>query len=236
MDMRVTNIWAGYSGGTDVLKGVSINARGGTIVGVIGANGAGKSTLLKTICGFLKPREGDISFDGRAVTGLKPDRLAAEGIGYLMEGHSIFPSLSVEENLRLGAWSFRSDSARLKRVLERAYERAPILNTKRKVKAGLLSGGQQRILEIERLSLADPSLVILDEPSLGLAPKLVQDVFDRVCELRRSGATVLVVDQGARHVAAVADYIYVLRLGQMELQGPAESFRDRIDGIVREFI
>jgi branched-chain amino acid transport system ATP-binding protein len=236
MDMLITELRAGYGAGTDVLKGISLEAKSGSIVGIIGANGAGKSTMLKSICGFLKPRNGDIRFDGRVVTGLPPDQLAVEKVGYLMEGHSVFASLTVEDNLRLGGWSFRSDRPRLKRAIERAFERAPVLRTKRLIRAGLLSGGQQRILELERLCMADPELIILDEPSLGLAPKLVGDIFNRINQLRSEGATVVIVDQSARHIAATADYIYVLKLGQIETHGVASDFRERIDAIVREFI
>ncbi len=236
MKLEVSNIRAGYGGGADVLKDVSVTVQKGTVVGLIGANGAGKSTLLRTICGFLKPRAGDVVLDDRTATGLRPDSLAARGIGYLMEGHSVFPSLTVEENLQLGTWSFRNDRDRVKRVTRRAFERAPILEEKRSIKAGLLSGGQQRILELQRLSLGDPSLIILDEPSLGLAPKLVQEVFDIVSGLRSSGAAILLVDQSARHVAAAADHLYVLRLGQIQMQGPAIEYRHRIEDIVREFI
>ncbi len=236
MRLEVKDIEAGYGAGADVLHGVSLLAEANSAVGVIGANGAGKSTLLKVICGFLKQRGGKVSIGETEASDLKPHRLAERGIGYLMEGHSVFPSLTVEENLLLGAWSFRKDSARVKREVDNAYAVSPILSTKRNIRAGLLSGGQQRLLELERLALIRPSLIVLDEPSLGLAPKLVQEVFDRVASLRSSGSTILVVDQSARQVCAVCDHVYVMRLGRIHMDGPAADFTNRIEEVVREFI
>jgi branched-chain amino acid transport system ATP-binding protein len=236
MRLEVTNIQAGYGAGADVLHGVSLVAESNSAIGVIGANGAGKSTLLKVICGFLKPRGGKVSIADKEASDLKPHRLAEHGIGYLMEGHSVFPSLTVEENLLLGTWSFRNDRARVKREIENAYAVSPMLSAKRKVRAGLLSGGQQRLLELERLALIRPSLIVLDEPSLGLAPKLVQEVFDRVAGLRISGSTILVVDQSARQICAVCDHVYVMRLGRIHMNGPSADFTNRIEEVVREFI
>ncbi len=234
--LAVDNIRAGYGRGADVLKGVSLRVGAGAVVGLLGANGAGKSTLLNTICGFIRPRAGTVALSGKDITGLKPDRLPANGIGYMMEGHSVFPGLTVLENLLLGTWSTRLSRADRSNVIEQAFERAPILRTKKSIRAGLLSGGQQRILEMARLGLSRPSLIILDEVSLGLAPKLVHETFARVNELRAEGASVLVVDQSARHVLAIADYIYIMRLGEIQMEGPALDFRDRVEDIAREFI
>lgn len=236
MRIEVKDIQAGYGAGADVLHGIDLVAEPNSAVGVIGANGAGKSTLLKVICGFLKPRAGTVSIAGKSALDLSPHRLAELGIGYLMEGHSVFASLTVEENLMLGTWSFRGDRARVKREIDNAYSLSPILSTKRNIRAGLLSGGQQRLLELERLALIRPSLIVLDEPSLGLAPKLVQEVFDRISALRAAGATILIVDQSARRVCAVCDHVYVLRLGKIHVSGPAADFTNRIEEIVREFI
>ena len=234
--LSVDNIRAGYGRGADVLKGVSLRVEPGAIVGLLGANGAGKSTLLNTICGFIRPRAGTVSLSGKDITGLRPDRLPAEGIGYMMEGHSVFPGLTVMENLLLGTWSKKMSRAQRASVIEHAFERSPILRTKKSTRAGLLSGGQQRILEMARLDLAEPSLIILDEVSLGLAPKLVHETFGRVDTLRAGGASVLLVDQSARHVLAIADHIYIMRLGEIQMQGPAADFRDRAEDIAREFI
>ncbi|HSI41370.1 MAG TPA: ATP-binding cassette domain-containing protein [Xanthobacteraceae bacterium] len=236
MLLRVQDLKAGYATGADVLKGVSLTVRASSVTGLIGANGAGKSTLLKAICGFLKRRGGTIEFDAADMGRFQPAHLAQNRIAYLMEGHSVFPGLTVEENLVLGTWSFRKDRARVRRAVERAFDLSSVLQTKRKIRAGLLSGGQQRILEMERLALNDPRLVILDEPSLGLAPKLVHDVFDRISQMKADGAGVLVVDQSARHVCAASEHLYVLRLGEIAIEGPASRFSDRIDELVRNFI
>lgn len=234
--LSVTNIRAGYGRGADVLKGVSLRVESGAVVGLLGANGAGKSTLLNTICGYIRPRAGSVSLSDQDITALSPDRLPTNGIGYLMEGHSVFPGLTVLENLMLGHWSTKLGRAERDRAVEQAFKRSPILQAKKSTRAGLLSGGQQRILEMERLSLSQPSLIILDEVSLGLAPKLVHETFSRIDELRAGGASVLVVDQSARHVTAIADYIYVMRLGEIHFEGPAADFRDRVEDIAREFI
>jgi len=236
MKLAVNDIQAGYGAGADVLHGVSLTIENNAAIGLIGANGAGKSTLLKVICGFLEPRGGNISIADWQHADLKPHQLAERGIGYLMEGHSVFPSLTVEENLLLGTWSFRHDRQRVKAQIEKAYAASPILTEKRDVRAGLLSGGQQRLLELERLALIEPSLIVLDEPSLGLAPKLVREVFDRIASLRRSGSTILVVDQSARQICAVCDFVYVMRLGRIHMSGPAAEFGSRIEEVVREFI
>jgi branched-chain amino acid transport system ATP-binding protein len=236
MLLDVEEVRAGYASGADVLKGVSLAVEAGAVTGLIGANGAGKSTLLKTICGFLKRRAGSIGFNGAALDKLRPAELAGRRIAYLMEGHSVFPSLTVEENLILGTWAFRKDRARVKRALERAFDHSSVLQSKRHSRAGLLSGGQQRILEMERLSLNDPSLVILDEPSLGLAPKLVHEVFARITAMAEEGAGVLVVDQSARHVCAASQQLYVLRLGEILVKGPAAKLSADIDELVRNFI
>ena len=236
MKLSVNDIRAGYGAGADVLHGVSLVVEDNSAVGLIGANGAGKSTLLKVISGFLKPRGGDISIDDAPCADLAPHRLAERGVGYLMEGHSIFPGLTVEENLLLGTWSFREDRPRVKTAVEVAYAASPILAQKRRVRAGLLSGGQQRLLEIERLALIRPSLIILDEPSLGLAPKLVREVYERIAGLRRSGSTILIVDQSARQICAVCDQVHVMRLGRIHMSGTAAEFGGCIEDVVREFI
>jgi len=236
MRVAVNNIRAGYGAGADVLHGVSLVVEDSSAVGLIGANGAGKSTLLKVISGFLQPRGGEVSIDDAPVTDLAPHRLAERGVGYLMEGHSVFPGLTVEENLLLGTWPFRKDRARVREAVEQAYADSPMLAQKRRDRAGLLSGGQQRLLEIERLAMIRPSLIILDEPSLGLAPKLVREVYDRIAGLRRSGATILIVDQSARQICAVCDVVHVMRLGRIHMSGTAAEFGRRIEDVVREFI
>jgi branched-chain amino acid transport system ATP-binding protein len=236
MQLSVDNLFAGYDRDNDVLKAVSLAASPGQLVAVIGPNGAGKSTLLKAICGLVKPHKGKIELDGRNAVGLRPDELFARGIGLLMEGHSVFPSMSVEENLLLGAWALRRHPQRVRSAMEQAYGRAPILRERRSIPAGLLSGGQQRILELERLYMTHPTLILLDEPSLGLSPKLASELLQHAVEFRDSGSSVILVDQNARRIAEMADYVYVIRLGRIHREGTGREILADIDNIVREFI
>ena len=234
--LSVDDLCVGYDRDVDVLKHVSVEVGDGQIIGIVGANGAGKSTLLRTVTGYLRPRLGRVVFHGEEVTGKRPDLLCGRGIGYLMEGHSIFPRMNVEENLLLGAWPFRRQSRQVADALERAYSRVPWLRERRTVNAGLLSGGQQRILEIERLCMTSPSLILLDEPSLGLAPKLAEHVFERAQAFKDEGTSVVLIDQNIRRVIEIADYVYVIKLGEIQQQGPAHSLVDDVGEIVKGMI
>ncbi len=234
--LSVQQLHCGYERDVAVLKDVSIEIADGRVTGVIGANGAGKSTLFKSILGYLKPRSGRVIFSGEDITGYRPDLNCGRGIGYLMEGHSIFPAMTVEENLLLGVWPLRHDRMRVASALEKAYDNAPMLRERRRTNAGLLSGGQQRILEIERIGMTTPSLIMLDEPSLGLAPKLTEEMFQRVLQFRTENIAVILIDQNIRRVAQIADYIYVLQLGEIKLQGSGEEIASDIEEIVKEFI
>ena len=234
--LAVERMRAGYERDVPVLKDVSIEAWDGRVTGIIGANGAGKSTLLKSVLGYLKPRQGQVIFSGRDITGNRPDLNCGRGIGYLMEGHSIFPAMTVEENLLLGVWPLRRNRTRVTGALEKAYDRAPMLRERRRTNAGLLSGGQQRILEIERIGMTDPTLIMLDEPSLGLAPKLTEEMFQRVIQFRNDNISVILIDQNIRRVAQIADYIYVLQLGEIKLEGSGPEIASDIEDIVKEFI
>ena len=232
----VEDLHAGYERGTPVVRDITMTVAAGSVTGLIGANGAGKSSFLKAVFGFLKPQGGRVLFEGSDITGIRPDVSFAMGIGYLMEGHSVFPSLSVEENLLLGMWPWRSDRSRVQTALERAYNRAPVLKERRRSSAGLLSGGQQRILELERLYMADPSLILLDEPSLGLAPKLAQETFDRIAGFREQGIVVVLIDQNVRKVLELADYAYVLQLGEVKAEGTGGELLGDVESIVKDFI
>jgi len=232
----VTDLRAGYERDVPVIKDVSLKVPAAAIVGLIGANGAGKSSLLKSILGYLKPDRGHVHFNDQEVTGSRPDLSCSLGIGYLMEGHSVFPSLSVEENLVLGMWPWRSDRSRVRQALERAYERAPFLWERRQSRAGVLSGGQQRILELERLYMTDPKLALLDEPSLGLSPKLAEETFQRVESFREDGIAVVLIDQNVRRVLELSDYAYVLQLGEIKLEGAGKTLFKNVENIVKEFI
>jgi branched-chain amino acid transport system ATP-binding protein len=227
---------SGYERDVPVVKDVSATAAPASITGLIGANGAGKSSFLKSVLGYLKPERGRVLFEGKDITGFQPDVSCSLGIGYLMEGHSVFPSLTVEENLLLGMWPWRRDRVRVAAALQRAYDRAPVLNERRKTSAGLLSGGQQRILELERLYMTDPTLILLDEPSLGLAPKLAEETFERIVEFRKEGIAVVLIDQNVRRVLEIADYAYVLQLGEVVLEGTGKKLSKDVENIVKDFI
>jgi len=235
-ELSVVQLRSAYDRGAPVLKDVSLRVEPRSITALIGANGAGKSSLFKSVMGYLKPLSGRVSYNGEDITGLRPDLACERGVGYLMEGHSIFPSLTVEENLMLGMWPWRRDRRKVLEALATAFEKAPLLHERRHTPAGLLSGGQQRILELERLYMTKPSLVLMDEPSLGLAPKLAEQMFRRVVSFRDEGITVLLIDQNLRRVAEIADQVYVLQLGEIKLESSGREVSSNIAQIVKEFI
>jgi ABC-type branched-subunit amino acid transport system ATPase component len=221
----VDDLHAGYQSGVDILQGLSLSVAEGGLTLVIGPNGAGKSTLLKTIFGFLKPHRGHISLREEEITGRAPHALKRLGVSYMPQEINTFPLLSVEENLRMGAWTFRRDKQRLQARLQRIYEVFPVLGERREATAGDLSGGQGRMLSIAREMMAEPRLLLVDEPTAGLAPALVDQVYDLLTQARRElGATILLVDQNIEDAVAKADHVYMLNLGRLKAQGPAAEF------------
>jgi ABC-type branched-subunit amino acid transport system ATPase component len=221
----VDDLHAGYQSGVDILQGLSLSVAEGGLTLVIGPNGAGKSTLLKTIFGFLKPHRGHISLREEEITGRAPHALKRLGMSYMPQEINTFPLLSVEENLRMGAWTFRRDKRRLQARLQRIYEVFPVLGERREATAGDLSGGQGRMLSIAREMMAEPRLLLVDEPTAGLAPALVDQVYDLLTQARRElGATILLVDQNIEDAVAKADHVYMLNLGRLKAQGPAAEF------------
>jgi ABC-type branched-subunit amino acid transport system ATPase component len=221
----VDDLHAGYQSGVDILQGLSLSVAEGGLTLVIGPNGAGKSTLLKTIFGFLKPHRGHISLREEEITARAPHALKRLGVSYMPQEINTFPLLSVEENLRMGAWTFRRDKRRLQARLQRIYEVFPVLGERRKATAGDLSGGQGRMLSIAREMMAEPRLLLIDEPTAGLAPALVDQVYDLLAQARRElGATILLVDQNIEDAVAKADHVYMLNLGRLKAQGPAAEF------------
>jgi branched-chain amino acid transport system ATP-binding protein len=236
MTLEVKNVTSGYIKEVPVLTNVSIVAEEGYLTGIIGPNGAGKSTLLKTIYGYLHPSQGDVLHDGQSITGLKPDQMLGRGIAHLIQGHSVFPAMTVEENLELGGWIIKHDRKALDSALDEVYEHYPILKNKRRMVAGALSGGEQRTLEIARLTMTHPRAVLIDEPSVGLMPILVDTVYEEIVKLKELGYTILIVDQKVHKCLDVVDYIYVLRLGQNSHHGPKEDFVDSIEEIIKEWI
>ena len=236
MALEIENVVAGYTKEVPILNGVSLTAQDGLVTVIIGPNGAGKSTLLKTIYGYLRPSAGEITHEGRSLRGLQPKDMLREGIAYLIQGHSVFPRMSVHENLELGAWILRGDRTRIDGAFERVYARFPVLREKRALPAGVLSGGEQRMLEIARLTMTGPRTLLLDEPSVGLMPKLVDSVYAEIAKLKEDRYTILMVDQNVRKSIEIADYVYVLRLGENSHHGPVEGFRRRLDEIIKEWL
>ena len=222
--LEVRDLHVAY-GPIRALRGISLQVEAGRAVCLIGANGAGKSTTLNTISGLLKPFSGSIFFDGQDITGWRADRVAGLGLTQVPEGRLVIATLSVLENLEMGAF-LRRDGAAVRRDLAGVFERFPRLAERRQQKAGLLSGGEQQMLAIGRALMAGPRLLMLDEPSMGLAPILVNEVFRVLADIRRDGTTVLLVEQNARKALDLSDYAYVLERGQMAHEGEAAGLRD----------
>ncbi|HYM33052.1 MAG TPA: ABC transporter ATP-binding protein [Candidatus Cybelea sp.] len=234
--LAVDDLVAGYQSGVDILQGLTLGVVRGSVTLVIGPNGAGKSTLLKTIFGFLTPHQGTISFRGRPLGGAEPHEIKRLGISYVPQEINTFPLLSVEENLRMGGWIFRRDRARLKRQIERTYDIFPILGERRRAAAGALSGGQGRMLSVAREMMTEPALMLVDEPTAGLAPSLVAQVYELLQTARRAGdATILLVDQNVEDAVAQADEVYLVNLGRIKAAGPAHEFpSQRVRALIQE--
>ena len=225
--LEVRDLYVGYYKDLPILQGVSITARKGQITTILGANGVGKSTLLKAIYGFLTPSAGKILLDGQDITGMPSHKLIDLGLSYIPQQPGIFRWMTVEENLEMGAWTFRHDRARIRRKLEENYERFPLLKERRKSLAGELSGGMQRMVEVGRALMTDPKLILVDEPTAGLAKLLSQEVYQMLVRLRdEEGITIVLVDQEIRQALKIADYVYVLELGHNRFEGPVEEFTD----------
>ncbi len=225
--LEVKDLYVGYYRDLNILQGVNLTAQKAKITTVLGANGVGKSTLLKAIYGFLRPNAGEILLDGQSLIGVPTHQRIDMGIAYIPQQPGVFRWMSVEENLELGAWTFRKDKARLKRKLEENYERFPILKERRRSNAGDLSGGMQRMVEIGRTLMTDPKVILVDEPTAGLAKLLSEEVYQMLVDLRdKEGLTILLVDQEIRAALKIADYVYVLELGRNKFEGPASEFTD----------
>jgi len=209
-----------YYGAIHALKGVSLEVPPGKIVTLIGANGAGKSTTLRTISGLLKPKSGEILFEGQNIAGIPAQDIVRMGISQVPEGRRIFANLTVLENLEMGAY-IRKDSKQVKADLARVFERFPRLNERRSQLAGTLSGGEQQMLAMGRALMSQPRILLLDEPSMGLAPLLVKEIFSIIKEINESGTTVLLVEQNANMALSIADYAYVMETGRITLAGTA---------------
>ena len=215
--LYVDKLVSGYRADMDIIHNVSMKFNKGQIISVIGPNGAGKSTLFKTIYGFVKARSGKIVFDGKEITNLSPAQILHLGISFVPQGKNIFKNMSVNENLEMGGY-IRSDS-NLKKSIEIVYEKFPILYEKKKELAGNLSGGQQQILQLGRSLLLSPVILMLDEPSLGLSPKMLKQIFTEILRIRDMGVTILMIEQNAASALKISNYAYVLELGQNRFEG-----------------
>jgi branched-chain amino acid transport system ATP-binding protein len=230
--LEMANIEASY-GPVQALRGVSLSVEKGKIVTVLGANGAGKSTILKTISGIIDPSKGQIRFEGAEIQGRAPDWIVRRGIGHAPEGREVFALLTVEENLRMGAYT-RRDPDGVARDMEMVYDYFPILRERRAQEAGLLSGGQQQMLAIGRALLSRPKLMLMDEPSLGLSPLLTQEIFRIIVRINREqGTTILLVEQNANMALEVGDHGYVLEVGRIVMEDTCKRLAENKD--VQEF-
>jgi len=230
--LELLNVESNY-GPVQALRGVSLSVTEGKIVTVLGANGAGKTTTLKTISGIIAPLKGQVKFRGQDIQGRSPDTIVRGGVVHVPEGREVFPLLSVEDNLRMGAYT-RTDADGVARDLEAVFGYFPILRERRGQEAGQLSGGQQQMLAIARALLAQPALILMDEPSLGLSPKLTREIFDIVVRINRErGVTILLVEQNAHMALKIADFGYVLEVGRIVMEDTGARLAEKED--IREF-
>ncbi|NLV88418.1 MAG: ABC transporter ATP-binding protein [Tissierellia bacterium] len=219
--LKVTNLHVSY-GGIKALRGININIEENKIVTLIGANGAGKSSTLRAIMNLVKKDQGRVEYDGEDLTNLKTMDIVKKGIALSPEGRRVFANLTVEENLILGAYT-REDRGEIKKDMEKVYALFPRLKERSWQKAGTLSGGEQQMLAVGRALMVRPKVLMLDEPSLGLAPLLVKDIFDIIKEIHSQGNTILLVEQNAKKALEIADYGYVLETGELVLEGPGQE-------------
>ncbi len=236
MSVETKDLFVSYRRDLEILHGISILADKGTIVCVIGPNGSGKSTLLKTIYGYLKPRRGNVSFNGEDITGIQPHSLPSRGMCFIPQHHTIFALHTVEENLQLGTYSFRKDKARVTESIDAFYERLPFMKEKRKDMAGKLSGGQQRMLEIGRALMTNPRAILIDEPTAGLAPMVAEEIYTLLADLRKERITMIIVEQNVRKGVAASDYVYVLKDGRVDLSGSKQQFDKELSTFIRDWL
>lgn len=219
--LKINNLTVSY-GSIKALKGIDIEVIEGQIVALLGANGAGKTTTLKTLSGLVSAENGSIEFYGKNITNLSPEKITALGMVQSPEGRQIFPDITVEENLRIGAFTIKSKKE-ITKNFDRVYRYFPILQERKKQLAGTLSGGEQQMLAIARALMASPKVLLLDEPSLGLAPLIVKNIFEIVKEINSEGTTVLIIEQNALQTLKLADYAYVLEIGEISMCGKASE-------------
>jgi branched-chain amino acid transport system ATP-binding protein len=235
-ELRITDLNAGYVPGHPILRGINLTAKPGCITVVLGPNGAGKSTMLRSVAGYLPPEAGCISIGETDITRLSAFRHIEQGIAFLPQGRSTFPDLTVAENIELGGWILRRDKPRLHRAMDDVFVRYPMLASLRDRPTGSLSGGQQRTVEIARLLMANPTLLLIDEPSVGLAPNIARQIYRELEAFRDEGRTILLVDQDVRAAIRIADYVYVLNSGKNDIEGDRSAFEGDLGSMVRRWL
>jgi len=225
--LEAKGLYVGYYKDLNILQDLDLVAEKGKISTILGANGVGKSTMLRAVFGFLKPNAGEILFEEKSILGIPTYKRIQKGLAYIPQQPGIFKEMSVEENLELGAWTFRRDKKRVREKIEENYARFPVLREKRRQATGELSGGQQRMVEIGRTLMSDPKMMLVDEPTAGLSKMLSEEVYQMLTNLRdKEGITILLVDQEIRKALKISDYVYVLELGRNKYEGPALDFSD----------
>ena len=225
--LEMKDLYVGYYKDLNILQALHIKARRHQITTILGANGVGKSTALKAAFGFLRPFSGEVLLEGENIMDVPTHQRILKGLAYIPQQPGVFKDMTVEENMELGAWTFRRDKAQIRQKMEANYERFPVLREKRKQITGELSGGQQRMVEIGRTLMADPKMLLVDEPTAGLSKMLAEEVYEMLKNLvERDRLTILLVDQEIRHALKIADYVYVLELGRNKFEGPASEFHD----------
>ncbi|MGQ4809786.1 High-affinity branched-chain amino acid transport ATP-binding protein LivF [Candidatus Entotheonellaceae bacterium PAL068K] len=232
--LMIDQLVAGYTPGVDILNGLCLQVEAHSITGIIGPNGAGKSTLLKTVFGLLTPSGGQIRFNGNVINAQLPAVLKRLGISYFPQGSNIFPHMTVEENLRLSCWSFKTKPDRVRAAIDRARALFPILHDKRKSKASLLSGGEAKMLSLAKEIISEPRLMLVDEPSAGLAPKITHQVYEFLEQSRQSGITILLVDQNIHEAVQASDYLYMLDMGRVRVEGAQDRFATNLRDLIRD--
>ena len=223
-----------YYGMIQAIKGVSFHVDQGEVIALIGANGAGKTTILHTVTGLLSPKKGSVVFEGQEVTKIPAHKIVSLGMAHVPEGRRVFAELSVYENLKMGAYT-RKDKSEIEENLQKIYERFPRLKERKNQMAGTLSGGEQQMLAMGRALMSQPKIILMDEPSMGLSPILVNEIFDIIQEVSKSGTTVLLVEQNAKKALSIADRAYVLETGRIALEGRAEDLL-RDDSIKKAYL
>jgi branched-chain amino acid transport system ATP-binding protein len=234
--LKIENLTVEYRRDIEILKNISLFVPKNKVTAVIGPNGAGKSTLVKTIAGLIRPKRGSITLDGVRIDGMSTEERVKHGIGVVLQRRSVFPQMTVKENLMLGGWIIKGDKKALEETLEFVLELFPDLKQRLALKAGSLSGGLQRVLEIARAMMSRPKLLLLDEPSAGLSPMMVKHVYRLIDNLKKNNTTIFLVDQNIRQCVDAADYVYVLELGEIKCGGRKEEISESLFNLIKEWL